>query len=562
MQISRLWQFGALALLSTFAHAQNSWDTPRLETLYGQTQTGVRYVLDEALILLEPGADRDEVLTRLTALGTQCLGEVPRLGVLRMQRLSGEDITNLLAQLAAVQGVSSAEYNGVGEGGGRLLTPDDTHFQSQWHHENTSANAGTPGADIESVAAWKITTGSDEVTIAILDSGIDFGHPDFQGRLLPGFDFVNEDSDPTADHPHGISVTGLAAANGNNTFGIAGVDWACQILPVKVLNQFNGGTVMDLLQGLDYCAERRAQIVSMSLINYPGTSALVAALAGAREAGCILISCGANNAGAANSSWPGASPDTITIAASTPNDSRASFSGFGTSIDFSAPGASVATSAPSQADSFNLFSGCSAATPVAAGIVGLLAARHPLLTQDQAYELLRLGAEDQVGDPNEDTPGYDIYHGHGRLNARSSLEVIDLDPSVIGYTCLPAAVNSSGQSAHIVASGSIIPGFDDLELTVSGLPSGQFGHFLMGDGFAVSTPPGSNGQLCIQGGQIVRLIPPILSSGASGSFRAEIGTLNLPVIGDIQPGNTWTFQAWFRDGIGSNFSDALSVLFE
>ncbi|MDX9910830.1 MAG: S8 family serine peptidase [Phycisphaerales bacterium] len=155
-------------------------------------------------------------------------------------------------ELRTLAGVAYAELNHIGGGG---IVPNDTLFSSQWHHVNTGQTGGTSDADIDSDLAWNLETGSVDTVIAVLDTGIDSDHPEFAGRIAPGgFDFVNEDNNPEADHAHGAWVSGCIGANANNGFSGAGVDWACKILPIKVLNASNGGTTFDLAQGINYCA--------------------------------------------------------------------------------------------------------------------------------------------------------------------------------------------------------------------------------------------------------------------------------------------------------------------
>ena len=260
--------------------------------------------------------------------------------------------------------------------------------------------------------------------VAVLDSGIDSDHPELLGRVLPGFDFVNEDSDPEADHAHGAVVTGILAANADNSFAVAGIDHSAKILPVKVLGSANLGTLADLIEGLTYAADQGADVISMSLINYPvAFSFLEDALQYARDSGAILIACAGNDGiGDADVSGPGASPLTISVGATTRNDARASFSGTGSALDVVAPGSSITTIAYNTAvDTSSVFSGCSAATPIVAGITSLLLAEYPSLTHDEVRSSLTHSAEDLVGPPNEDTPGRDDFFGHGRVNLHSAL---------------------------------------------------------------------------------------------------------------------------------------------
>src|SRR5262245_658758 len=148
----------------------------------------------------------------------------------------GADLRAVEAAYLARPEVEFAQPDYLGQGG---FVPNDTFFSEEWHHSNTGQSGGTPGADLESEAAWDIWRGSNSVVVAVLDTGIDSDHPEFVGRILPGWDFVNDDPDPEDDHGHGTLVTGLLAANANNGFAVAGVDHECMILPIKILDAFN-----------------------------------------------------------------------------------------------------------------------------------------------------------------------------------------------------------------------------------------------------------------------------------------------------------------------------------
>lgn len=333
-------------------------------------------------------------------------------------------------QLNQREDVLYAEVNGYGEGG---IVPNDSFFANQWHLRNTGQSGGKPGADVDAALAWDLYTGSSAVTVAILDSGIDSDHPDHAARLAPGgHDYVNNDQDPEDDHSHGTWVGGVLGAIAGNAFGVAGMDWACRMLHVKVLNSNNGGTVFWLTQGINHAAARpEVQIISMSLINYPGSTSLRLAIESARQQGKILIACAGNGGiGNADVSWPGASPYTMSIGATNRQDARAGFSGTGLALDFVAPGDSIVTSAfNTHANTTATVSGCSFATPLTAGIASLLVGKaidlgHPGLSHDEVYDLLKAGSEDQVGVSGEDTPGRDSFMGWGRLNARRSLEAL------------------------------------------------------------------------------------------------------------------------------------------
>ena len=355
---------------SSATHAADSWELPRdgrpLEIR--SAPSGRSYASAEWIVGLADQTKLLDVVAAAEELGGVLVGEVPRLGILAVD--APNDDESFGATLAARVDVAWATRNGLGEGGG--TPPNDTHFADQWHLSNTGQSGGTPDADGDVLEAWDLEQGDPVVTLAVIDSGIDFAHPEFAGRTLPGYDFVNEDADPTADNPHGIWVTGLAAANGDNALQVAGIDRRCTIVPVKVLDQNNQATVFDLIQSLDYCAAQQVDVVSMSLINFIGDPGLQAALQGARNAGCVLLACAGNSGiGNADTSWPGASPLTITIGATNDKDQRAGYSGTGNALDFVAPGDDVISVSLGHGDGFDIFNGCSAATPVAAGMASL-----------------------------------------------------------------------------------------------------------------------------------------------------------------------------------------------
>ncbi|MEE8508688.1 MAG: S8 family serine peptidase, partial [Myxococcota bacterium] len=173
-------------------------------------------------------------------------------------------------------------------------------------------------------------------------------------------------------------------ANADNGFSVAGVDHFARILPVKVLRADGSGGLFELIQGLVFAADRGAHVISMSLIGYPVILFLEEALEYARNAGAVLIACAGNGGiGDADVSGPGVSPLTISVGATTDDDARAFFSGTGSALDLVAPGASVATVNPfGGGNGFDTFSGCSAATPIAAGVASLLLSLNPQLTHD------------------------------------------------------------------------------------------------------------------------------------------------------------------------------------
>jgi thermitase len=378
------------------------------------------YVAEEILIKYVPSIGIAAAYSISATYGLIVREFIPELGVYRLGLPADRTVDQMLELCRQDPRCEYAEPNYLGEGGD--VVPNDPFLSAQWHLHNVGQTGGTPDADIDALEGWQTTTGSSSIVVAVLDTGIDFGHPEFEGRTLAGFDFVNDDPDPQADHPHGVFVSGILAANADNGFSVAGVDHHVSILPVKVLDVRNLGTTADLAQGLVFAAGNGARVINMSLINYPLTFTLNAALQFARDAGAILVACAGNGGlGDADRSGPGASPLTISVGATTQNDARASFSGTGNALDVVAPGLGVITVASDRANGVASFSGCSAATPIVSGVATLLLSLNPQLTHDDVLNILAETADDSVGPPQEDTPGRDNFFGYGRVNLNNAL---------------------------------------------------------------------------------------------------------------------------------------------
>jgi hypothetical protein len=379
------------------------------------------------LVRLRGPAD-DAALRRLeTRTGGRVERVVPRARLVRLALPAGARAgADAARALAADPEVEAVEPASGGRGG---FVPDDPGFPLQWHLRNTGQGGVEPGADIDATAAWDVTRGSDAIVVAILDTGVDFGADDLAGRLLPGVDLVNGDDDPTADHPHGTQVAALFGANADNGLRTAGVDHAALVLPVKVLDATSYGDTDVLVDGLGWATDQGADVIVMSLIDYPADSAVLRdALQDARAAGAVLVACAGNGGdGDADVSGPGAYPETISVGWTDATDSLGAVAGdasaTGAALDVVAPGAGLVWSVSAVGAAFH-FSGCSAATPLVGGIASLLLAVDPTLGHDDVAQLLAASAEDEVGPPVQDTPGRDDFYGHGRVNAAAALALV------------------------------------------------------------------------------------------------------------------------------------------
>jgi subtilisin family serine protease len=335
-----------------------------------------------------------------------------------------------LAELRTNPYVEYCELDHVGEGA--RIVPDDMSFFRQWHHAPPAGSYISPG--MYSPEAWEITTGSSNTIVAVLDSGIDTRLRELAGRVMEGYNFVSnvvETPDPLG---HGTAVAGIIAANANNLYAGAGIDWYCQLLPVKVINDANYVVESWVAQGVDYAVSRGAKVINASVAAGQDDGVTVSrSISNAIAAGVIFV-CASGNIGSGGFlPFPARYGPAIAVGATDRADIRASFSNYGPELDVVAPGKAIATILPNdqwpEEGRLGYFNGTSAAAPMASGICSLLASIRPDLTQEQARILLGAGAEDQLGDApggpfygdGTDVWGWDERHGWGRVNAYFTL---------------------------------------------------------------------------------------------------------------------------------------------
>lgn len=329
---------------------------------------------------------------------------------------AGRTASDILSELQKNPAVEYAELDPVGTGG---FTPNDPIFTSQWHLRNLgTTNAVRP--DIRATNTWDLTRGASNVILAVLDTGLNTSVVDFAGRILPGYDFAYGDASPVDDYGHGTAVSAVAAARGNDTSLVAGVDWNCRIMPVKVLDSANSGLYSWWASGIDWARTNGADVINLSAGGSTDSASLGAAITNFINAGRIFVTI-THNDSSSTVRFPGRIPLCITVGATQSNDVRSSFSNYGTSTDLVAPGSGIRTL--NLDGSVGTWSGTSFAGPQVAGVCCLLRALRPGLTHHQARTLLCAAADDRVGSPTEDTAGFDNYHGWGRLNAWATLQL-------------------------------------------------------------------------------------------------------------------------------------------
>lgn len=277
-------------------------------------------------------------------------------------------------------------------------TPNDSGWSQQWNMRIISAPW-----------AWEMSEETNPVIIAVIDTGIDLDHPDLAPKLVPGYDFVNQDTSPDDDHGHGSHVSGIAAAVANNGIGVAGVSWGARLMPLKALDASGEGYYSDVISAMSYAISHGARVINLSL-GGPPSQALEDAVNYAHNAGGIVVAAAGNYNMYGNPSvlYPAAYANAIAVAATTSSDQWASFSCYGPEVDLAAPGVSIYST---DRGGYSYRAGTSMATPHVAGLAALLWGTYPALTRDQVRSIMEQTADDVNGG------GRDQFLGWGRINA-------------------------------------------------------------------------------------------------------------------------------------------------
>ncbi len=289
--------------------------------------------------------------------------------------------------------------------------PNDSLFNSQWHHAN-----------MQSCPGWSIHTGNPSVSVGICDTGIRTSHQDFQLHRLEGYNAVDrvwegQGGNIGPVHPHGTMTTGCAAANGNNGVGVSGVGWNLSHRMLRVSNSGSGSSSSSTLQHAARTAvENGDKVASVSYSGVDSSSNLTTA-SYIRSLGGLLV-WAAGNDGRNLTFGNRDNDDIIVVGATDINDNKASFSAYGQFVDLVAPGVSVFTTDSGSDNDYASVSGTSFATPLTAGLAALIWSADPSLTPAEVEAILKGGADD-LG-----SSGVDNTYGYGRINVNGSLGLI------------------------------------------------------------------------------------------------------------------------------------------
>lgn len=314
------------------------------------------------------------------------------------------------------------------------VQPNDTFWSAQWSLRRMQAPL-----------AWTLNQGATAVTVAVIDSGIDLSHPEFAGRIQPGFDYVEWDTVPQDQFGHGAHVSGVIAAAGNNGRGVAGAAWNVQLVPLRVLDRNGLGTASNIAQAIVAAANRRVQVINLSLALSGPSTAVQNAIIAAVNNDCLVVAATGNDSQAgfppAAVSYPAAYPQVVAVAAVTRWEERASYSNGGPQVMLAAPGGEA--SDPIYSTSLNggyaMLYGTSIAAAHLSGAASLLRSYAPQWSAAAVRDALRNTA-DKVGS----TPyvaGRNDALGYGRVNAAAALR-----------WSIPPTLSMAPESPYLLAS--------------------------------------------------------------------------------------------------------------
>ena len=349
------------------------------------------YATTHILVGFDQGASPDAAAPALE--GTK-LGDVvsSELGLYQVYLDPGVSVADAVAAYGAAENVAFAQPDYQVQ---VHLTPNDPRYSSLWG----LSKIGAP-------TAWDSTTGSSDIVVGIIDTGIDYNHQDLAANIwsnsdetagngidddgngfvddVRGWDFYNNDNNPMDDHSHGTHVAGTVGAVGNNSVGVVGVNWKVKLMPLKFLGRNGSGSTSDAVKAVNYARQNGADVINASWGGGGFNTALNNAIQAYHNAGGIFVAA-AGNSGRNNDSsahYPSNYNNVVGVAATDSSDRLASFSNYGTgTVDIAAPGVGILSTTPGNR--YASYSGTSMAAPHVAGAMALVWAKNPTWTNSQ-----------------------------------------------------------------------------------------------------------------------------------------------------------------------------------
>src|SRR5687767_1340292 len=380
--------FLVLVLLAAFtplAHAEPAPSRP---------QGPGRFAPDRVLVKADADVLRDHGLGAGRRVG--------RTGWLVVET-GGRSPTAVPDELAADLRVTAVELDPV-----RTIdaVPDDDYYEPEQGELRT----------VELPTAWDRVKAPSSMVVAVLDSGVDLDHPDLEDRLVPGWDYVEDDATPQDEESHGTLVAGIVGADTDNSRGGAGSSWGASIMPMRVLDESGQGFDSDIAEAITDAVDDGARIVNLSLSG-PTTSDVLEEAVDYAEDHNVLVVAAAGNVGLDLPQYPAAYDTVLAVGATDDAGTRASFSQQGSWLDVVAPGVEIFGPLLGSSEQYTEGDGTSFAAPIVSGAAAMLRAQRPTYTAAQVRDRLRRTATDKGA------AGFDNAYGHGLLDVAEAVEL-------------------------------------------------------------------------------------------------------------------------------------------
>lgn len=452
---------GIISINHDFSSSTTTTETSSVSSL--SNSSGINNVNTESqsenemIIHLNSGLSKSEAIDKVEEMGYRALDFMPELDAILVEVPDNGARVSAMSSAESSSDIRSSQPNHIFTTQDYVI-PNDDNFSRQW-----AASA------IKLPQAWRQTTGSDRVRVAVLDTGIDYNHPELADFIDKdsSYNFIDNNSDAMDYNNHGTHVAGIISAKGDNGNGTAGVMWESELMAVKVLGDDGNGSEWSLAQGILYAAglldnqpRQTADIINLSLgMSDPNhvPKTLERAIERAAAEGIIIVAASGNN-GSRGVIYPAAFPEVIAVGALEENGSDmpgvASYSNYGPEIDVTAPGSLIYSTLVD--DKFGYMSGTSMAAPHVSGLAGLM-----LSEGIRARDVRSLLQDTAIKLGNDD---YSESYGYGMINSYKSVYQANKINIILG--------NENGDGYDIISKTKV--DLNQSKFIIEDVPSGEY----------------------------------------------------------------------------------------